>query len=75
MWRSGSAGDLENRYFINICIGDISMHICKYCKQERKNDNSLRNHERLCKLNPERKYTPFQDLNLQRNKKRSNQWV
>lgn len=51
------------------------MHICKYCKQERKNDNSLRNHERLCKLNPERKYTPFQDLNLQRNKKRSNQWV
>ena len=28
---------------------------CKYCSKECKNDNSLRNHERLCKLNPDRK--------------------
>lgn len=36
---------------------------CKYCEQERKNENSLRNHERLCKANPERQTTPFQDRN------------
>lgn len=28
------------------------MLICKFCGQERKNTNALRNHERLCKLNP-----------------------
>lgn len=28
--------------------------ICRFCKQERKNGNSLRNHERLCKENPNR---------------------
>ena len=27
---------------------------CKYCSSERKNANSLRNHERLCKENPNR---------------------
>lgn len=26
---------------------------CKYCKKECKNANSLRNHERLCKFNPD----------------------
>ncbi len=30
------------------------MFICKYCGKECKNDNSLRNHERMCKLNPNR---------------------
>jgi hypothetical protein len=25
---------------------------CKFCNKECKNENSLRNHERLCKLNP-----------------------
>jgi len=25
---------------------------CKFCNKECKNGNSLRNHERLCKLNP-----------------------
>lgn len=30
------------------------MFICKFCGRECKNDNSLRNHERLCKLNPNR---------------------
>jgi very-short-patch-repair endonuclease len=29
-------------------------YICKYCGKECKNDNSLRNHERLCRLNPNR---------------------
>lgn len=27
---------------------------CGYCEKKCKNDNSLRNHERLCKLNPNR---------------------
>lgn len=27
---------------------------CNFCKRECKNDNSLRNHERLCKTNPNR---------------------
>ena len=33
------------------------MLLCKYCNSERKNDNSLRNHERTCRENPDR-YTP-----------------
>lgn len=28
--------------------------ICKFCGSKRKNGNSLRNHERLCKANPNR---------------------
>ncbi len=28
--------------------------ICRFCGSERKNGNSLRNHERLCKENPDR---------------------
>lgn len=30
------------------------MLLCKHCKKECKNSNSLRNHERLCKSNPNR---------------------
>ena len=30
------------------------MYICKYCSKVCKNPNSLRNHERLCKENPNR---------------------
>lgn len=33
--------------------------ICKYCNKVCKNLNSLRNHERLCKQNPNRQYTVF----------------
>lgn len=33
------------------------MFNCKFCNKECKNDNSLRNHERLCKLNPNRQLT------------------
>ena len=39
---------------------------CKFCEKECKNDNSLRNHQRLCKLNPERQTTPFQDKDKQK---------
>ena len=34
------------------------MFNCKYCEKECKNANSLRNHERLCKLNPNRQVNP-----------------
>jgi len=33
---------------------------CKYCNKECKNHNSLRNHERLCKDNPERQKSHFE---------------
>lgn len=51
---------------------------CKFCEKECKNDNSLRNHQRLCKLNPERQTTPFQDKDKQKeiakNRGNKNQW-
>lgn len=37
------------------------MEYCKYCNKECKNNNSLRNHERLCKANPNRQFTKFND--------------
>lgn len=43
------------------------MYNCKYCNKECKNANSLRNHERLCKLNPNRQQTVFQTNNPQKN--------
>lgn len=46
------------------------MYTCKYCNKECKNGNSLRNHERLCKLNPERQFSTFY-LN---NPQKSNPW-
>ena len=49
--------------------------ICKYCGKICKNDNSLRNHERLCKLNPDRQITCFSDLNWQRTRKHKNQFI
>lgn len=33
--------------------------VCKYCGRVCKNDNSLRNHERLCKENPNRQKSSF----------------
>lgn len=41
------------------------MLICKHCSKECKNENSLRNHERLCKENPNRQFTPFHDRKFQ----------
>jgi hypothetical protein len=46
------------------------MYICKYCGKECKNDNSLRNHERLCPKNENRVYK-----NGMLGKKGSNQYI
>ena len=47
---------------------------CKYCGKECKSKNSLHNHERLCKLNPNRQYTYFSgDYNKTR--KPTNQFI
>lgn len=35
-------------------------YICRYCGSLRKNNNSLRNHERLCKENPNKELTFFE---------------
>lgn len=37
--------------------------ICPYCGKKYKNNNSLKNHERLCKENPNHKESPFNDYN------------
>ena len=37
--------------------------VCKYCGKECKNTNSLKNHERLCKSNPNRQESPFVKYN------------
>ena len=37
---------------------------CKYCGKECKNLNSLRNHERLCKLNPNKQESSWVKYNL-----------
>ena len=36
------------------------MLYCTYCNKECKNSNSLRNHERLCKHNPNRQLTSYE---------------
>ena len=41
-------------------------YICKYCNKSCKNINSLKQHERLCKLNPDRCESPFVKFNKQR---------
>ena len=48
---------------------------CKFCNKECKNPNSLRNHERLCKSNPNRQTTPFQDNDFQVSCKKGNQYT
>ena len=37
--------------------------ICKFCGKACKNANSLRNHERLCKLNPNRQESSWTKFN------------
>lgn len=50
------------------------MHICVFCNKECKNDNSQRNHERLCKSNPNRQKSHFEsDYNKKR--KPTNQFI
>jgi hypothetical protein len=43
--------------------------ICSFCNDERINANSLRNHERLCKLNPERQTTKITEARILANAK------
>lgn len=46
---------------------------CKYCGRECKNTNSLRNHERLCKENPNRQIVKSNFIDY--NKKRKEQGI
>lgn len=39
----------------------MEQFICKYCGKICKNANSLRNHERLCKLNPNYQISPMKN--------------
>lgn len=48
------------------------MFICIYCEKICKNGNSLRNHSRLCKANPERQQSTFEK---KQPVKRSNQYL
>ena len=41
------------------------MHICMFCQSEKPSIQSLRSHERLCKNNPNKSSTPFQDKQWQ----------
>jgi len=43
--------------------------ICHFCNDERINANSLRNHERLCKLNPNRQTTKIAEARTLANMK------
>ena len=52
----------------------MEQFICKYCRKECKNNNSLRNHERLCKSNPEHQLTWFADKEWQK-RKGTNQYI
>lgn len=45
---------------------ESNMLICRHCDKECKNKNSQRNHERLCKENPNRQFTLFHDQDFQR---------
>ena len=42
-------------------------YICKFCGKVCKNANSLRNHERLCKENPNKQFSPFIKWNATHN--------
>ena len=42
--------------------------ICKFCQKACKNTNSQRNHERLCKENPNKQFSKFRELDFQKNK-------
>ena len=41
----------------------IKKYICQFCDKECKNSNSLKNHERLCKLNPNKQESSFVKYN------------
>ena len=49
--------------------------LCKFCDRLCKNDNSLRNHQRLCKLNEDRQYTKFSDIEFQQTRTGTNHFI
>lgn len=49
--------------------------ICKYCGKECKNNNSLHNHERLCKQNPNHQESNFIKYNNDKSVKHSNRFI
>lgn len=49
-------------------------YICRYCSKECKNANSLAQHERLCKLNPNRSKSNFEAYNKSEHKG-TNQYI
>jgi len=51
------------------------MFKCMFCGSERKSKNSLLNHSRLCKENPNRQQSPFEDKSVQLARKKSNQHI
>lgn len=51
------------------------MLLCKFCQKECKNGNSHRNHERLCRVNPDRQSTIFSDPEFKKINKPSNQYI
>lgn len=51
------------------------MLICDFCQKTCKSKNSLINHKRLCKENPNRQKSPFEDPTVQKNRKKSNQHI
>lgn len=48
---------------------------CQYCGKECKNSNSLKNHERLCKLNPNKQLSGWTIHNYNKNAKHSNRFI
>lgn len=51
------------------------MFTCKFCHNEKTSKRSLASHTTLCKENPDRKTTHFQDVNFQRSKNSGNQYT
>lgn len=51
------------------------MLLCKFCSQERKNENSLRNHERQCKSNPNRQINIFETREFHETISHENQYT
>lgn len=47
-------------------IGQRDSLVCLFCDRLCDNQNSLRNHERLCSKNPDKQVTPFHDVEFQK---------
>lgn len=51
------------------------MFTCKFCHAEKKSKKSLASHQTLCKENPNRRTSPFEDIDFQRSKNSGNQYT